>query len=351
MKPINCKNSLITILTLCTLFGFSHSSAFAASVNDDASVMPSLVNKKIMAGFWHNWDSQESRGYQGGYPKNLKINETPAAFNVVIASFMKGSGIPTFKPYNATDAEFRAQIGELNKQGRAVLISLGGADAHVALNNGQEQAFADEIIRLVETYGFDGLDIDLEQTAINAANNTTVIPAALKIVRAHYEQQGKHFIISMAPEFPYLTTGRPYTTYINALDGVYDFIAPQLYNQGGDGVWVEEVNLWLAQNNDAKKYEFLYYMADSIVNGKRGFIKIPANKLVLGLPSNVDAAASGTVKNPQDVYRAFADLEKAGTPIKGLMTWSVNWDQGKDKAGNAYNQAFAKAYTDLIHGK
>ncbi|MBE1043065.1 chitinase, partial [Escherichia coli] len=48
----------------------------------------------------------------------------------------------------------------------------------------------DEIIRLVEVYGFDGLDIDLEQAAIGAANNKTVLPAALKKVKDHYAAQG-----------------------------------------------------------------------------------------------------------------------------------------------------------------
>lgn len=59
-------------------------------------------------------------------------------------------------------------------------MALGGADGHVELKAGDEQAFANEIIRQVETYGFDGLDIDLEQSAITAGDNKTVIPAALK---------------------------------------------------------------------------------------------------------------------------------------------------------------------------
>ena len=59
-----------------------------------------------------------------------------------------------------------------------------------------------------------------------------MIPDALKIVRAHFEKEQKHFIISMAPEFPYLRTQGKYVPYITALEQEYDFIAPQLYNQG-----------------------------------------------------------------------------------------------------------------------
>ncbi len=43
----------------------------------------------------------------------------------------------------------------------------------------------------METYGFDGLDIDLEQLAITAGDNQTVIPATLKIVKDHYRDKEK----------------------------------------------------------------------------------------------------------------------------------------------------------------
>lgn len=205
-------------------------------VVDDAAAMPDISNKKIMMGFWHNWAAGASDGYQQGQCANMNLTDIPEEYNVVAVAFMKGEGIPTFKPYNLSDAEFRRQVGVLNSQGRAVLISLGGADAHIQLKTGDEDKLTNEIIRLVETYGFDGLDIDLEQTAISSANNKIVLPAALKKVKEHYAAEGKNFIISMAPEFPYLRINGAYLDYINALEGYYDFIAPQYYNQGGDGI-------------------------------------------------------------------------------------------------------------------
>ena len=56
---------------------------------------------------------------------------------------MKSDGttrIPTFKPYNQTDTAFRQEVAQLNSQGRAVLLALGGADAHIQLVKGDEQA-------------------------------------------------------------------------------------------------------------------------------------------------------------------------------------------------------------------
>ncbi|PKH26046.1 chitinase [Pseudomonas sp. 43NM1] len=326
-----------------------------SQLSDAASLMPSIAGKKILMGFWHNWPAGPSDGYQRGQFANIALQDVPKDYNVVAVAFMKGNGIPTFKPYNLSDAEFRRQVGVLNSQGRAVLISLGGADAHIELHKGNEQPLANEIIRLVETYGFDGLDIDLEQSAIDFADNKTVLPAALKRVKDHYAGEGKHFIISMAPEFPYLTTSGKYVGYLQALEGYYDFVAPQYYNQGGDGIWVQEANngngAWIAQNNDAMKEDFLFYLTESLVSGTRGFTRIPADKFVIGLPANVDAAATGYVIDPAAVVNAFKRLDGKGLSIKGLMTWSVNWDNGVNKDHVPYNWEFSRRYGPLINGK
>lgn len=92
---------------------------------------------------------------------------------------------------------------------------------------------------MVETYGFAGIHLDLESVALTAGDNQIVIPAALKIVKDYYKKQGLNFMITMAPEFPYLRTGGNYEPYIESLEGYYDFITPQYYNQGGDGVFDE----------------------------------------------------------------------------------------------------------------
>ncbi|NDJ56283.1 chitinase [Enterobacteriaceae bacterium 4M9] len=311
-------------------------------------------NGKIVIGFWHNWVATSGQGYKGGRFTEMPLTDIPVQYNVVAVAFMKVDGgssdpIPDFKPYKYSDAEFRRQIDVLHSQGRKVLISLGGADAHVELQSHQENAFVERIIELTDRYAFDGLDIDLEQSAITAAQNRQVIPAALIRVKEHYRQQGKNFIISMAPEFPYLTATGAYIPYITALEGYYDFIAPQFYNQGGDGVYVENIG-WLAQNNDAQKADFLYYLTESLTTGTRGFTRIPHDKFVIGLPTNNDAAATGYVINPQDVFTALDRLSAAGLPIKGLMTWSVNWDAGFDRDGRPYSWEFINRYGSLVEG-
>ncbi|MBC2306532.1 DUF5011 domain-containing protein [Listeria booriae] len=325
------------------------------TVQDVVAIDPAaeMVNPtdKVLVGYWHNWPAGKRDGYKQGSSAAMDLTEIRKEYNVIDVSFMKsadGGGIPTFAPYNMTDKAFRDQIGELNKDGRAVIMALGGADAHIELKKSDKAAFVAEIIRMVDVYGFDGLDIDLEQSAITAGENQTIIPEALREVKNHYKAQNKNFLITMAPEFPYLKPGAAYEAYIKGLDGYYDWINPQLYNQSGDGLWVDELNLWLTQSNDDLKAKFLYYMADSFSKGTRGFLHIPADKLVLGIPANNDAAATGYVIKPLDVKIAMDQLEAEGQPIKGLMTWSVNWDAGTDKDGKAYDWEFVNRYAPML---
>ncbi|MEG7763036.1 chitinase, partial [Listeria monocytogenes] len=35
----------------------------------------------------------------------------------------------------------------------------------------------------------------------------------------------------------------------------------------------------------------------------------------------------------------------------GIMTWSVNWDAGKNKAGVPYNNSFSNAYGPIVGTK
>lgn len=323
----------------------------AASTGDYADEMVNPV-KDVMVGYWHNWASK-SDGYQQGTALSMRLDEINKDYNVIDVSFMKadaGSHIPTFKPYGVTDEAFRAQVSDLNKAGRSVLLALGGADAHIELTRADEAAFVAEIINQVDKYGFDGIDLDLEQSAITAADNQTVIPSALKKVKDHYAKEGKNFLITMAPEFPYLKANGAYIPYIQNLEGYYDWINPQYYNQGGDGISGEN-GQWLAQNNDNKKEEFLYHLTKALVTGTDGYssyVKIPADKFVIGLPSNNDAAATGYVKDPKAVEGAMKHLEADGLRIKGLMTWSVNWDGGQDKTGKKYAWEFVNRYSEML---
>ncbi|MGK0627880.1 chitinase, partial [Enterococcus faecalis] len=48
------------------------------------------------------------------------------------------------------------------------------------------------------------------------------------------------------------------------------------------------------------------------------------------------------------VAKTFDQLAKDGKPIRGLMTWSANWDDGQDVNGNSNNNEFATRYSTLV---
>jgi len=306
------------------------------------------TNSTMLSGYWHNWASEPGQGYKGGRFKDIRLSEVPAEYDLIIVAFMNAvqsdDRIPDFHPYSGTEAEFRQQIDVLHQRGQKVLISLGGAGANIVLNTNDEEAFYQRLLSLMSRYGFDGIDIDLEQEAITAGQNSQVIPAALKRLKDTKRAAGQGCLITLAPEFPYLATGREYNAYITALEGYYDYISPQYYNQGGDGLWVENLG-WLAQNNDAVKEDFLFYLTESLATGTRGFITIPHDKLLIGLPANADAGATGYVTDPASVFNAFKRLSNAGLTIAGLMNWSVNWDEGTDRSGHSYNKEFVTRYS------
>jgi chitinase len=350
-KLILIKNKIVKrlvfsiIVLILPIIGFSRQ-AIVSSV--DLQQIPN----KLIVGYWHNWGN--GLGYRSGNCPAVDLKDINSKYNAIMVSFMKvypgqTSHIPTFNldpAVGMTEAEFIDQIKQLNLQGRLVLISLGGADAHIALQNTDVNKLAEEIIKLTDRFGFNGLDIDLEQSAIVAADNQQVIPQALKIVKNHYKQQNKNFVIAMAPEFPYLRKGGSYTPYLESLEGLYDWISPQFYNQGGDGIYVEGVG-YVAQNNNALKKDFVYHISKAIIEGDE-YYNIPHNKLVFGLPANIDAANNGYIQNPNDLIIPFKKLEQEGTPLRGIMTWSVNWDVGTNVSGKSYNSSFINAYGDYF---
>jgi len=287
-------------------------------------------DKSVLCGFWFEWEPR------------VDLTMIPKEYNMICVTLMENNTIPTFTPKFLNDEYFINSIKKLRQEGRDVLVSIGGASPEIAITQEEKSAFKNELLAALEKYGFNGVNIDLEGESVKAADNQTIIPEVLREIKDYYRSQGKDLVITMSPEFVDLRGAEAsYRSYITDLDGYYNLIFPQYYNQGEDGIWSDTLNKYLSQKDDNVKADFLYELTHAIVTGTNDFIKIPHEKFAIGLPASPDAAQNGYVKNPEDVEKALRHLASEGFAIRGLMTWSINHD-----FANGYE--FAHRYAPML---
>ncbi|MFB6367602.1 fibronectin type III domain-containing protein [Paenibacillus elgii] len=358
--------SLIVAGTTATVTGLAANTAYtftvkakdaAGNVSAGASVQgktepaPSGGGGKIVVGYWHNFDNGSSV---------LKLRDVSKKYDVINVSFAEpvspGSGTIAFTPFNATVDEFKADVAYLKGQGKKVLISLGGANGTVTLSDAtKKQQFISTMTSIIQTYGFDGIDIDLEGSSValdgsdtDFKNPTTPgIVNLIDAVRTLSSTFGSGFVLTMAPETAYVqggmgSYGGPWGAYlpiIHALRDKLNYIHVQHYNSGS------------MTGLDGRSYaqgtaDFHVAMAEMLLKGfpvnnnaNNVFPALRPEQVAIGVPA-VPSAAGGGYTPAAEVQKAITYLVKgtsfggsyklqnpAGYPgFKGLMTWSINWD-------------------------
>lgn len=309
---------------------------------------------KIIVGYWHNW------GYS---PNTVYLDEIPAAFDVINIAFATPTEafgasmefIPDAGIYpNIND--FVDHVMGLQNQDKKVVISIGGANHPVALLSADDvQEFVTTMSSIIDFYGFDGIDIDLEGGSVSLAAGDTDFrfPTTPKIVNlidaiTQITDIYPNMILSTAPETAYVQGG--FSTYagiwgaylpiIHALRDSWTYIHVQHYNTGSmygrDGV------IYTPETAD-----FHVAMADMLLAGFNVdvwagnifFEPLAPEKVAIGLPASTSAAGSGYT-NPLELQTAldyiilgnsFGGQYQLGNPagysdFRGLMTWSINWD-------------------------
>jgi chitinase len=182
--------------------------------------------------------------------------------------------------------------------------------------------FASSINSLMNKYGFEGVDIDLE----NGVNSTYMSQAL------HAIKSGS--IITMAPEtIGMQSTGMEYFKLALNTKDILTVCNTQYYNSGCM-LGYDQMKCWSQGNVD-----FLTALATIQLEGG-----LRADQVGLGLPASTSGAGSGYVA-PSVVNQALGCLANGSNPgafkpphtypaIRGAMTWSINWD-----ASNGYNFA------------
>ncbi len=341
----------ITIFMNCTLFAQSPS--------------PALV------GYWHNWNTTEA--------PYIQLNNIDTSYNVVIISFALPTSYTdmtmTFVPEQVTQSTFISQIQQLQSQGKKVLISIGGSTGVINLaDNTQQLNFINSMNTLINTYGFDGIDIDIEHgdgilaagtiSSPTAPGIINLIQAIQSIMTTFQQTHGHKLFLTMAPETAYVQGGMSafgsiwggYLPLIHALRNEIDIISVQLYNSGT--IYGIDGNIYTQGTAD-----FIVALTEATIQGFNTtggfFIGLPASKVAVGLPA-CNSAAGGGYTDTVTVAAAIRYLkgegpqpgtytltQTAGYPdLRGMMTWSINWDAAAN-CGGVYT--FAQNFNNLFH--
>jgi chitinase len=334
---------------------------FSVAANDQAGAGPSASitvktsssggggSRRLLAGYWHDFDN--GTGF-------IPLRNVPAAYDIIVVAFATpGSGTAniTFSVFSAeTDAQFISDIAFLHSQGKKVLLSIGGgASPTIALNSSADaQTFVNSVSGLIRKYGFDGIDIDIENhnLFLNSGDNDVThptTPVVVNLITALNQlaaQFGPSFMLTIAPETFYVQEGYNYPTTPAYLPVIYGTRNALSY------LWVQEYNSGPIMALDNQFYnmggaDFIVATEEMVMSGfpigrnpADFFPGVPQQKVMLGVPSFVDAG-NGFVDNAT-LERALNYLIKgqsfggtyvlrnpAGYPnMRGVMTWSINWD-------------------------
>ncbi len=335
-----------------------------------ALLAPSLLQSQVhdLVGYWHNWND--------GSAPYLQLDAVDPRYSVIDIAFAEPAAGTTydmvFTPSGTPTNTFIAQVAALRAAGKKVLISIGGANATVQLNSdAQRDQFVSSLLSIVDTYGFDGIDIDLEGASISTTGGTIQTPTDAPIVRliaaieaiadAYQLAHGVPMMLTMAPETAFVQGGMSafggiwgaYLPIIDALRDRLSILHVQLYNSGSmygidGGIYTQGTADFIVSQTEA--------LLQGFTTGGGAFTPLPASKVAIGLPACSSAAGGGYV--PPSVLAAAVDYLLGTGPqpgnytrtstyptLRGLMTWSINWDAVNTCGPSS---EYAQAYEDIF---
>jgi chitinase len=290
----------------------------ASSVSGTATT--AALPKHFLTGYWHNFVNAAGA---------LRLGDVPAEYDLIAVAFGEATGTPGEVAFavdpGLSDAlggygndDLKADIEALHDQGRQVILSVGGERGQVSVGDAIAAAnFADSVFGLMEQYGFDGVDIDLE--------NGLQPEFMAQALRSLSEKAGPGLVITMAPQTVDMqSTQGSYFQLALKIQDILTVVHMQYYNSGSMLGCDQQV---YSQGS----LDFLTALACIQLEGG-----LRPDQVALGLPAGPGAAGGGVIEPGvvNDALDCLATASRCGgfTPpatypeIRGAMTWSINWD-------------------------
>ncbi|WP_442727165.1 chitinase [Streptomyces pseudogriseolus] len=303
------------------------SAAVSVRTREDGGNEGGDLPRHAVTGYWQNFNNGAAV---------QKISDVPNQYDIIAVAFADATGTPGAVTFNLDSAglggytvdQFKADVRAKQAAGKKVIISVGGERGTVSVNDSASATnFANSVYAVMQEYGFDGVDIDLENGL-----NATYMTQALRSLSA---KAGPSMILTMAPQTIDMQSASNsyFRTALNVKD-ILTVVNMQYYNSGS------------MLGCDGKVYsqgsvDFLTALACiQLENG------LDPSQVGIGVPASTRGAGSGYVA--PSVVNAALDCLTRGTNcgsfkpsktypgLRGAMTWSTNWDA---TAGNAWSNA------------
>jgi chitinase len=293
---------------------------------------------KVLQGYWENWDGAANGVHPGlGW---IPVNDSRIGqhgYNVLMAAFPVILSDGTVEWQNGMDAGVKvptpAEMCAAKAAGSTILMSIGGAAAGIDLSSSAvADKFVSTIVPILKANNFDGIDIDIETGLTGSGNINTLSTSQAnleRIIDGVLAQMPANFGLTMAPETAYVTGGS--ITY-GSIWGSYLPIIKKYVDNGR--LWWLNMQYYngsmygcSGDSYSAGTVQGFTVQTQCLNNGltvQGTTIKVPYDKQVPGLPAQ--SGAGGGYLTTSLVAQAYNSVSS----IKGLMTWSINWDGSKN---------------------
>ncbi|WP_339131179.1 glycoside hydrolase family 18 protein [Streptomyces sp. f51] len=339
VQAVTGTSATISGLTASTAYSFQVSATNSAGESAKSSAVTGTTTASGGGGGGGTVPAHAVTGYWQNFNNGATVQTiaaVPSQYDIIAVAFADATGTPGAVSFTLDSAglggytvdQFKADIKAKQAAGKKVVISIGGQNGTISVSDSASATnFANSVYSLMQTYGFNGVDIDLENGL-----NATYMSQALRSLSA---KAGSSLVITMAPQTIDMqsTSNSYFQTALNVKD-ILTVVNMQYYNSGS------------MLGCDGKVYsqgsvDFLTALACIQLQGG-----LDPSQVGLGLPASTSGAGSGYV-SPTIVNNALDCLtkltncgsfkpSKAYPALRGAMTWSTNWDAS---SGNAWSNA------------